>query len=301
MMKSAGLIVVKILALTVLLFACFVVASPIAAPPGATQTPEEAGQAAVALLAVCFLTAIVVTHLILRSAWSGWRLMAAVFVVFYGVMTFMSQLESAVFITRLPPGMVPRLFLMGLVMAAPYAVFSVLILGKWKPDASGTASSTRLVMPPGEWAWKLAVVAMVYVTLYFTFGHFIAWQNPDVRAYYNGVDAGGFFAQMQTAMGERPWLVPFQLLRALLWVAFALPVIRMMKGSWQETALALGFLFAVPITQLLIPNPYMPESVRMSHLLETATSNFIFGCFVGWLLMRRFVVSQVGMAEESTA
>jgi hypothetical protein len=35
---------------------------------------------------------------------------------------------------------------------------------------------------------------------------------------------------------------------------------------------------------LLLPNPYMPHEVRMAHLVETASSNFIFGVFIGWLL-----------------
>jgi hypothetical protein len=61
----------------------------------------------------------------------------------------------------------------------------------------------------------------------------------------------------------------------------------MLKGGWQETALALGLLFAVTNAQLLLPNPYMPEAVRMTHLIETASSNFIFGCLIGWLLTPR--------------
>jgi hypothetical protein len=28
----------------------------------------------------------------------------------------------------------------------------------------------------------------------------------------------------------------------------------------------------------------MPEPVRMTHLVETASSNFVFGAIVGWLL-----------------
>jgi hypothetical protein len=31
----------------------------------------------------------------------------------------------------------------------------------------------------------------------------------------------------------------------------------------------------------------MPESVRMAHLAETASSNFLFGALVGWLLRVR--------------
>jgi hypothetical protein len=227
----------------------------------------------------------VMTHLILRSRWTGWRLVAAVFFVFYGVTTFMPQIESAVFLTRLPPGTLPRLFLMGVLIAVPFSGLAVLILGKRKPGAVDTEANTRLIMSASEWVWKLAVIAVVYVILYFTFGYFVAWRHPGVAEYYGGVDPGSFLAQMRIVLRDTPWLVPFQILRALCWVALALPVVRMMKGKWPETALSLGLLFAVVMNApLLLPNPYMPETVRMAHLLETASSNFIFGVFVGWLL-----------------
>jgi hypothetical protein len=221
-------------------------------------------------------------YIILRSRWSGWRLMLAIFVVYYGVTTFMGQIESAVFITRLPPGLLPRLFLAGAVIALPFSILAVLVLGKRKGDGAGR---TPL---PGDWPWRVALLAVAYVILYFTFGYFIAWQNPAVRAYYGGVDHGGFFAHMRFEVGARPWLIPFQLVRGLLWTAIALPVIAMMKGGRTETALVLGFLFAVVMnSQLLLPNPYMPEAVRMAHLVETASSNFIFGWLAGWLLSCR--------------
>ena len=50
-----------------------------------------------ALLAVCFLDTLILAYIILRSRWAGWRLIATVFFVFYGVMTFIAQIESAVF------------------------------------------------------------------------------------------------------------------------------------------------------------------------------------------------------------
>jgi hypothetical protein len=59
----------------------------------------------------------------------------------------------------------------------------------------------------------------------------------------------------------------------------------MMKGRWWEAALAVALLFSVVMnTQLLLPNPLMPAEVRMIHLLETATSNFLFGWLAVWLL-----------------
>lgn len=298
-MKTAIFIVPRMIALTIVLFICFAVAGGVLGQH--PQTPEPPGATAVAVLAVCFLNTIVLTHIILRSRWAGWRLIATVFVVFYGVMTFMPQIESAVFITRLPYGMLSRLFLAGGVIAAPFSVLAVLLLGKRKADAANTELNSRLVMPTWEWAWKLAVIALAYLLLYFTFGYFIAWRNPAVLEYYGGIDEGSFLAHMGAVLANMSWLIPFQVLRAMLWVAIGLLVIRMMKGRWHETALALGLLFAVMTAQLLIPNPYMPEAVRMTHLIETASSNFLFGWLVGWLLTQRHEFASIAIAQDKSA
>ncbi len=240
-----------------------------------------------ALLAVCFLDTLVLAYIILRSRWSGWRLIATIFFVFYGVMTFIAQIESLVF-HILPPGVLPRLFLMGVLVAAPFSLLAVLILGKRKADtATIHEPNARLLMPASEWAWKLAVIAIAYMILYSTFGYFIAWKNPAVQAYYGGIDEGSFLAHMKAVFTTAPWLEPFQALRGVLWALLALPVIRMMKGRWQEAAIAVGLLFAVLMnSQLLLPTPLMPEAVRMTHLIETAPYNFIFGCLIVWLLHR---------------
>ncbi|PYO49061.1 MAG: hypothetical protein DMD72_05910 [Gemmatimonadetes bacterium] len=282
-MRAISLIL-RVVALTFVLFVCFSIGSGIAmrgiAPPSSAD-----GSAAISLVVVCALETIVVSYLILRSRWAGWRLMLAIFVVFYGVSTFMGQSESVVFLTQLPAGMVPRLFLMGFLTAAPFSVLAVIILGKRNAHLTDHQPNTRLIMPASEWGWKLAVIAVAYVILYFTFGYFIAWRNPAVREYYGGADPGSFLAQMGNVARDRPWLIPFQVLRALCWAAIALPVIRMLQGEWHETAFALGITFAVLMNaQLLLPNPYMPEPVRMAHLVETASSNFIFGLLIGWLL-----------------
>ena len=281
-MKTVALAVPRVIALTIILFICFAVAGGIVGQP---RDSSEPAATALTLLAVCFLEVAVLTYLIIRSRWTGWRLAAAVFVVFYGVTTIMSQMESAVFLTRLPPGMVPRLFLMGAMIAAPFSIAAVLILGKWKRNGAGVQRSTRPDMPPGEWAWKLAVIALAYLVLYFTFGYFIAWRNPAVLEYYQGVDEGSFLTHMAADVRNKPWLIPFQIVRAICWVVLAMIVIRMLRRRWLETALMIGLLFSVVMNaRLLLPNPYMPEPVRMAHLVETASSNLIFGLLIGWLL-----------------
>ncbi len=281
-MKEALIIAIRLLALTALHFICFagVSAALLPLPP---EQPESAQSGAVlaALLAVSFLNTAVVAYVILRSRWGGWKLMLVIFVAFYGVMTVMPQIETAYFVTRLPPGMLPRLFLSGAVIAALFAPLAVLILGKRKPDRAEEEIHPRLVMPAGEWVGKLSLIVIAYVAVYFTFGYFIAWQSAAVRAYYGGSDPGSFLAQMSSVVRDTPSLLLLQAARAIMWAAIALPVIRMMKGQWWEAGLAVGLLFAVASSQLLLPNPLMPWEVRMVHLLETASSNFLFG----WLLV----------------
>ena len=268
-LKGNLALALKILALTVLMFALFALAAGVVEQPGgAGQSAEEQAQAAQMLWVVCLLNTSVLAYIILRSRWPGWRLMAAIFLVFYGVMTFMGQIESAVFLTKLPAGMLPRLFLMGVLIAAPFSVLAVLILGKWRAKSQGHEAHAKPAMAFSAWAWKIALLTLAYVVLYFTFGYFIAWQSPAVRAYYDGVDEGSFFANMRTVLHEQAWLPPFQLLRALMWIGLAWLVVRMMRVERWEAALAVGLLFAVVMnTQLLLPNPFMPEAVRMAHLL----------------------------------
>src|SRR5439155_11369131 len=136
--------------------------------------------------------------------------------------------------------------------AAAYSVLATLILGKWKADAASPTTNARLIMPTPDWAWRMAIIAVVYVVLYFTFGYFIAWQDPAVRAYYRGTDEGHFFVHMKSVVRETPWLIPFQLLRGMLWALIALAVVRMMKGTRMEAALAVALLFSVVMNSQLL-------------------------------------------------
>jgi hypothetical protein len=282
-MKAKLIFVVRLAALTLLYLICFVAVSAALLPlPSEQSAPEQAGKVLAALLAVSFLNTVVLAHVILRSRWGGWKLILAIFFVFYGVMTVMSQIETAYFVTRLPPGMLPRLFLAGAIIAALFSSLAVPTLGKSRPDRTDDERRSRLKMPVGEWIGKLFVIVAAYVVIYFTFGYYIAWKNAAVRVYYGGSDPGSFLAQMSSVLRDTPWLMPLQAVRAILWTAIAVPVILMMKGQWWETGLAVALLFAVVMnSQLLLPNPLMPPEVRMVHLVETATSNFLFG----WLIV----------------
>lgn len=292
---------VRFIAVSVLYFVCFVVVSgALLSPPAEQRAPAEAGATLAALLVVSLINGAVWTYVIRRSRWTGWKLIITVFLVFYGVTTAMPQIETAYFITRLPPGMLPRLFLAGIIIAAVFAPLAVLILGKARAGANETPPETRLNLSPGSWVAKLSLIVVAYILIYFTFGYFIAWKVEAVRAYYNGTDPGNFFTHIANVLRTEPLLFVLQAVRALLWAALAVPVIKMMKGEWWETGFAVALVFAVMTSLLLLPNPLMPDEVRMAHLLETATSNFLFGWLVV-LILRGTDRARLKLATQSTS
>lgn len=276
-MKVLILTAIRYLAVTVLYFVCFaVVSGALLSTAAGPQNPDDASAALVALLAGSLIQAAVWTYVILRSSWTGWKLILTVLVVFFGVNTLMPQIETVYFVTRLPPGMLPRLFLAGFIVAAVFAPLAVLILGKARTrtiEHSRPRSIGRLPV-------KLVLIVVAYVLIYFTFGYFIAWKNEAVRVYYGGNDSGNFLVHLGHLLRAEPLLFVLQAVRALLWTAIAVPVIKMMRGDWWEAGLAVALVFAVMTSQLLLPNPLMPAEVRMAHLLETSTSNFLFGWLV---------------------
>src|SRR6266567_4674398 len=136
--KKIVVLILKFIAFTFLYFICFAMASALAFPSaGAPQAPaDQASITIAALLAVCFLNTTVLTYIILRSRWAGWRLILTMFLISYGTITIMSQIETAVFVTRLPAGVLPRIILMGGIVTGLFSPLAVLILGKRKPDTT---------------------------------------------------------------------------------------------------------------------------------------------------------------------
>jgi hypothetical protein len=270
--------------LVVLFFALFASADMLAPmPPEFSTPPDQAVQALPGLLLLCLVDTALIMLVILRARWRGWRLALGVGFALYGVMTFMSQIETAWFGPALgiPPTLLPSLFLMTVPVAVVFVPLAVLILGKWRGEGEGANPAVPLPETVGGWVWRLAAIAAVYVVLYFGFGMVVAWQNPALRAMY------GEGSNQEVFNFAR--LIPFQILRSVLWVIFLLPILRMDKGGLWQTALIAGLWLALPMNMFhAVPNPFMPDpSVRLSHFIETATSNFLFGVAITWLLAWR--------------
>ena len=284
-MKHKLVLALRMLGLAILYFLTFAIISGVLLPPIEPQSRDGNSTALIALLVISIINTLALVYVTSRSGWSGWKLILALWFVLFGVLTLMPQIETAVFIRTLPQGFLFRLFLTGFLFSGVFAALLTLLSRKRRLSDQANYSSTYLPKTPGSWIYRLALIAILYVAIYFTFGYFIAWSNPAVRDYYGGGEYGGFLTQLTHVWRDTPWLFALQILRGLLWAMIAVPVIKMTKGAWWEAGLAVALLFSVVMnTQLLLPNPLMPYEVRMAHLLETASSNFLFAWILVWLL-----------------
>lgn len=292
------LLAAKLVTLTFILIAISGIGSsflPVADSPG------NAAQPAVLplwlLFVIFFFQALALAIPVLWSRWTGWRLSAAMFVVYFGTVTVVTQIESLLYLgDKMPGNLVAGLFAMGLFVAAVFSPICVLVLGRWK--ARSTMDDLPApVLNPGRWGWRVAAAGLVFVSLYYLFGYYIAWQDPELRAYYEGTDPGSFFAQMKSIAQSTPWMIALQYLRGLMYVGLGLLVICAMRGSWWRAGLAIAMLFAVPTLYLLMPNPVMPDFPRMTHLIETLPYQFLFGWFLAWFLHR----GSTGTQDSSAA
>jgi hypothetical protein len=276
-MKALALAAIRVVALATALFICRALGSLLGGEQAAVgpMSAEQGEAAARALILVSLVHGGCLAYAISRSRWHGLRLAATLFWVLWGITTLLTQIEAVVFLPHVMPlNVVPRFLASGAITAGLFSPLAVLIMGKRRGEEDAADSVLRLGMPAVEWAWKLVVVAASYVLLYLLFGYFVAWQNPALREFYAGV-------RMPSWSG----MVLLQMFRGLIWTAIAVPVIRMTQGRRWEAALAVALLFSGLMGALLLaPNPYMPDAVRPTHLVEVAASNFIFGWLLVWVL-----------------
>ncbi len=305
--KKIAILLARVLALVVIMAVLIALGGQVmSAPPtlkeGAQSspqafkplTPEEEQAAARVLGVVALLNTLVLAYIVQRARWHGWKLILALFLFFYGATWFMAQIETVVFLTTFSNEMIARLMLMGFIIAAPFSILAPAIFGRLKGANKEPGAET----PHGlDLAIKLGVIALIYVAVYFTFGYYVAWKNPAVQAYYSGTDPGSFGRQLGAVAQGTWWLYPLQFVRGIMWALIALPIVRMTKGPWWHAGLALSLgLGVLTSSQLLFPNSFMPEAVRMAHLVEVSTSNFVFGWIVAFVLTRRRHTAQLRVA-----
>jgi hypothetical protein len=240
-----------------------------------TATPE--GNEGLMLFISSFLNAGAILFFIYNSQYRGWKLVGSLVLISFGIQYFMSQIETLWFNDSLQMDLelIFAVVLAGAIMYMLFSVAATWLTGRFKNEQGQSMASNMSWKRPVKRVIILAV--LIWPFIYLFAGYFIAWQFADVREYYSdSVQSGSFLSIM--AGNFTSGLYFFQILRGVLWILIALPVLMIPNISLIRKGAILGLLFSfLGASQLLLPNPIMPEMVRMAHLLETGTSNFVWG------------------------
>jgi len=279
--------VTTLIALSVIMTALWLLTAGIGVSIFGVDVPNEASSYG---LVFFFLTSLINTcvlyAIINNSKWRGWKLVGGIFVAIFGIQFFMPQMETIYF--RDSVGMSLRfifaIIFSGALLAISYSIIAVKMLGKWKKDLK--LKSQKITFNTGYVTKLIFLGAIAYPVLYFCAGYFIAWQLPELRIYYSGSKIIlPFFQHYILTFKTDPFFIPFQICRGFLWLAIAFIIKTSLNTSWQKKAIIVGLSFALLMNfQLIIPNPFMPTNIRLFHFIETASSNFIWGYVIVWLL-----------------
>src|SRR5260370_12322095 len=126
-------------------------------------------------------------------------------------------------------GWIKSRFGMGALVAVLFVPVAVLIMGKIR--GRGQPHAARALTLNSQ-AARFGILAIVYVVLYYLFGYYVAWQNPELRLYYSGTtELKSLYQTMRSTVTGTPWMLAFQFGRGLLWALFAYPVVRKFNTS----------------------------------------------------------------------
>ncbi|HPR60217.1 MAG TPA: hypothetical protein PLF35_04680 [Prolixibacteraceae bacterium] len=262
-LKFAGLLLVYAL-ITMLAEAIYPSTVDVAPSPGAFT----------ALITQLLVNSIAIVYLTNRLDLNVWKRILSTTLVVYGIQLFMTQMETWIFREAFPTidnHELTRLFVMGFVVIFAVSAFAALL---WKKKTL-TVYATQNSLINKSWYYKLPLLSVAYMMLYFFFGRYVAFQSEALREFYatslGNINANG--------------LIITQVFRGALWVLLCLPMVLWIRAKRGEKIIATAlFMALLPTILLFFPNPFMPQEIRMYHFVEVFLSNGIFGALIAFML-----------------
>jgi len=121
---------------------------------------------------------------------------------------------------------------------------------------------------------KLGIIGIIYLFIYMLFGLFFIMRIEEIRLFYSTIEISPIK------------LVPFQILRGILFCVFILPLKNMIKTK-KIFIISICLVYLCTAVDLILPNALLPTKIRIAHLIEMTTSMTLFGIIVGNIMWRK--------------
>jgi len=226
----------------------------------------------------CFTIFFVIKH----TDYSGKNLFLNLLFVLFFVQYFMTQIETLFFghaFTVLTKLDIILLMLAGLF---PLLVATALLV-KFFQNKNAVYEKEKINIK--DIIIKLGIIGIIYLCVYMIFGYFVAWQFEELRIFYSGSgEKLSFWGQLANNIKTNPIIIPFQILRGILFGIAIIPIKNMVSKNKMIFIISVCLIYLCTAVVLIIPNVLFPDMVRIAHLIEMSTSMLLFGIIVGNIL-----------------
>jgi hypothetical protein len=238
------------------------------------------------LFLVCLLNSVIVVWYVKRTQFSGKELFLRIFIIIFGVMFFMTQVETVYFngAIKMPWQIIFSTVATGFVVGLVSSFYAVKIRGRIVDKSQNVLVKNKFSFR--DFFMKTSILSVVYMIFYFLFGYYVAWQFPVLREYYSGSTSMlSFGDHMLNQVNQDPMLIVFQIFRGALWALIGYIVLVGLSTKEKiEKYIIVGLILSVGLsTPLFVPNEYMPSGVRFGHFFELLIENFLFGVLLTYV------------------
>ena len=219
------------------------------------------------------LIVLLLAYYILNSSLFGMKLALSVFAIFFIIGNFNILIEAYIFnVTDRSETAMQMIY--GFMYCIIASFLLVKIFDKWQGENVLNSFEKRSII---SWVWRVFVGIILYMFLYLLAGFILQAVYPELLTFY------------QDKIPSFDVMIGTQVYRGLIFCLIAMLILRTLKVSMLRRAIYIGLVFAIlgGIAPLIIPSELMPRYIRICHLVEVGTSNFLYGFILSFLLRQK--------------
>ena len=227
-------------------------------------------------------TCFAIYFIIKNTSYSGVKLFLNVLFVMFFIQYFMTQIETLFFGSAFTALSIMDIILIMFAGLLPLLGVVPLMV---KLFSNKNVVFEKINLCIKDIIVKMGIIGIIYLCVYMIFGYFVAWQFEELRLFYTGsTEKLSFFGQMMNNIKTNPVIIPFQILRGILFGLAIIPIRNMINNSKNVFIISVCLIYLCTAIILIIPNVLFPDIVRIAHLIEMFSSMLLFGFIVGIIL-----------------
>lgn len=225
------------------------------------------------------LDSLILCWVLAKSGKHGVQLAIVIFLAVFGMKILLTVIEAA-YLPDLQPLVLP-LLINGAIASLLWSLTAVALTVGFteNPISSDGQEKPEWHQKWYQWILKPILLAIIWMVLFVFFGGVVFMNIARL------IDPQALASYTNLVMPD--WVLPFQGLRALLWLPLALPLLMQLYGKYNRVLFLSGSVFAVWMGSNLFMALDLPAGLRYAHLAEVMTECFVFGVLVFLIFARK--------------